>query len=103
MRKSPRPTLEALEDRLVLSAASSITANFNGSAIAANSTLWFDSALTASGLPKNAPVTLHVVNGMIHFVANGTTYDVATPNSEIVFTPGAKSASATFDSPSSIS
>src|SRR5205814_1281700 len=98
-RRSARPQLllEVLEDRLVPSTASAITANFNGTAIPAGSTIWFDAALTASGLPKGAPVTLHVVNESIDFTAGGTPYHVAVPNGVIVLTPGATSASTSFD------
>src|SRR5262245_26795536 len=79
------PALEALEDRTVPSTASSIAANFNSAAIPSGDTVWFSGALTASGLPKGAPVTLHVVNGAIDFTAGGTPYHVAVPNGVIVF------------------
>jgi hypothetical protein len=72
-------------------------ANFNGTAIPAVDTLWFDGAFAASGLPANAPVTLHVENGSIDFTAGSTPYHVAVPNSVIVLIPGATSASASFD------
>jgi hypothetical protein len=88
---------EALEDRCVLSTASSIVANFNGTPIPAGDTLWFNGAFTASGLPASAPVTLHVENGAIDFTAGTTPYHVAVPNGVIVLTPGATSASASFD------
>src|SRR5262245_13141851 len=96
-RKYARPFLEALEDRWVPSTVSSITGNFNGTAIPAGDTLWLEGAFTASGLPANAPVTLHVENGSIDFTAGSTPYHVAVPNGVIVLTPGATSASATFD------
>src|SRR5439155_9494349 len=92
-----RPGCELLEDRTVLSTASSITASFNGTAIPAGDTIWFDAAFTASGLPKAAAATVHVENGVITFTASGTTYNVAVPNGVIVFTPAASSASASLD------
>jgi hypothetical protein len=88
--------MEILEDRWVPAVLSSISASFNGTAIPAGDTIWFSAAFKASGL-GSAPVTLHVVNGMVSFTANGTTYNQAVPDSDIVFTPGATSASATFD------
>lgn len=96
--KSPRwvPSLDVLEDRLALSTVSAINANFNGTPIPAGDSVWFNSALTVSGL-GSAPVTLHVVNGSIDFAAGGKSYHLAVPNAEIVFTPGATSASTTFD------
>lgn len=92
-----RPDLLVLEDRTVPSAVSSITASFNGTAIPAGRTIWFSSALTASGLPKTGSVTIHVEDAAIDFTAGGTAYHVAVPNGVIVLTAGATSASATFD------
>jgi hypothetical protein len=96
-RKPFRPAVNVLEERAVPSASSSITANFNGTAIPAGDTVWFNSSFTAGGLPKSAPVTLHVVNAAIDFTAGGTPYHVAVPNGVIVLTPGATSATASFD------
>jgi hypothetical protein len=87
---------ECLEERAVMS-TSSITANFNGTAIPAGSNLWFSASLQAGGLPNTGAVTVHADNGVITFTASGTTYNVPVPNGVIVFTPGATSASATFD------
>jgi hypothetical protein len=92
-----RPSSEVLEAREVPSVTSAITANFNGTAIPAGSTLWFNSAFTATGLPANAPVTIHAEHGMISFTAGGNAYNVAVPNGVVVLTPGATSASASFD------
>src|SRR3954447_8110256 len=91
-----RPVIDAVEDRLVPSTVSSIAASFNGTAIPAGSTVWFNSAFTASGLPKTAPVTLHVEHGSIDFTAGSTPYHVAVPNAVVVLTPGATSASTVF-------
>src|SRR5947209_6455693 len=94
-----RPALELLDERLTPSVVSSITANFNGTAIPAGDTVWFSGAFQASGLPKTGSVTLHVENGAIAFTAGGTAYNVAVPNGVIVLTAGATaaSASASFD------
>jgi hypothetical protein len=89
--------VENLEDRLVPSTVSSIAGNFNGTAIPAGSTVWFNSCFTASGLPKSGQVTLHADNAAIDFTAGGVAYHVAVPNGLIVLTPGATSASVTYD------
>ena len=90
-----RPAIEPLEDRLQPS-ASVIQSNFNGTAIAAGSTVWFNSVLKVSGLGA-APVTLNVANGEIDFTANGTAYALAVPDATITFTPGATAATTTFN------
>src|SRR5262245_28017809 len=87
-RRRAQPGLEALEDRSVPSMVSSIAANFNGSAIPAGETVWFNASFTASGLPKGAPATVHVENGSIDFTAGGLAYHLAVPNGVIVLTPG---------------
>src|SRR5262249_24230368 len=96
-RRRWQPAFERLEDRLQPSASSSITANFNGTAIPAGDTLWFSGAFQASGLPKSAAATIHVDNGTINFTAAGTAYSVAVPKGVITLTPGATSATASFD------
>jgi len=90
-----RPSLETLEDRTTPSSTSAIAANFNGSAIPAGDTIWFNSVLHVSGLGRT-PVTINVDNGSINFSARGTAYHVAVPNATVTFTPGATSASTTF-------
>ncbi len=98
---APRPRrrleIEGLEERTVPSTTSSIPANFNGTPIPAGDTVWFDAAFTAGNLPKGAAVTVHVVNESISFTANGTPYNVAVPNAVVVLTPGATSASTSYD------
>ncbi len=88
--------VEFLEDRSVPSAVSSIVGNFNGTAIPAGSSLWFNSALKVGGL-GSAPVTLHVENETIDFTANGVAYHASLPNAVIVFTPGQTTASTSYD------
>src|SRR5262249_15882771 len=88
---------ELLEDRCVPSTMSGITANFNGTAIPAGDSIWFSSALTVSGLPKTTTATVHVVNASIDFTASGNPYHLAVPDADIVFTPGATTASTTYD------
>ena len=96
-RRRLRPALELLEDRCTPAAMSSIGANFNGSTIAAGNTIWFDAALTASGLPAGQTVEINVVNQTINFTAGGVPYSIAVPNSVIELTPGQTTASLSFD------
>lgn len=92
-----RPAFDVLEERTVPSTVSSIVGSFNSTPIPAGDTVWFNSSFTATGLSKTAPTTVHVENGSIDFTAGGTAYHVAVPNGVIVLTPGAISASASFD------
>jgi hypothetical protein len=74
---------------------SSITSNFNGTAMAGGDTIWFSSVLQPKNL-INAPVTIFVRNSMITFTADGTTYNVPAPDADIVFNPSATTASTIF-------
>src|SRR5581483_11436881 len=75
----------------------SIAANFNSTPIGAGSTVWFDAAMQASGLPKTGAVTVHVTDAAISFTAGGTAYKVAVPNADVVLTVGGTSAATSFD------
>ena len=86
---------EALEDRSTPT-VSAITASFNGTKIVAGNTIWFSSVAKLSGL-GSAPVNLHVEGGTIDFTAGGVPYHLLVPNGVLVVTPGATSASTSFD------
>src|SRR5579864_7764708 len=86
--------LESLEDRIVLS-VTSITGNFNGTAIPANDFLWFSSVGKVQGV-GSAPVTLQFTNQTIDFVANGAPYHLNVPNSTVTISTTATTAT-TFD------
>ncbi len=81
----------------VADTTSSITANFNGTAIAGGDTIWFTSVLKPSGLGSN-PVAIFVRKAAVTFTANGTNYSVPVPDSNIIFSPSATSATISFDS-----
>lgn len=85
---------EALEDRTTPT-VSSITSNFNGTAIPAGDYLWFSSVAKVSGL-GSTPATVHVTDQTISFTAAGTQYTLDVPDSTIVFDPADTSASANF-------
>jgi hypothetical protein len=91
-----RPEVEGLEDRLQLS-ASSIVSNFNGTAIPAGDTVWFNSVMKVSGL-GSSPVTVHVTGGEIDFTPKGGSVQaVSVPDANITFDPAAASAATKFD------
>jgi hypothetical protein len=97
-RPTFRPTLEALEGRLLLSApgSGSIASNFNGTPIPAGDTLWFSSAFKVNGL-GSSPVTLHFTNDTISFTANGVNNVINAPNADVTLSPTAMTATTTFN------
>ena len=63
---------------------STISANFNGTAINQGDYIWFTGAFKVSGL-GSGPTALYVSHASISFVANGTTYTIHVPSSAITF------------------
>ena len=74
-------------------AVSVISSNFNGTSIAAGSTLWVNSHMKVSGLSSSQPTVINITNVTIAF--GGQTYSI--PNATITFSPTATSASTSFD------
>jgi hypothetical protein len=87
---------EILEDRTVPSTLSSIVSNFNGNAIPAGDTIWFNSVLKVKGL-GSAPVNVHVTNQEITFNAGGTSFALNVPDSNITFSPTTTTGTTSFD------
>ena len=81
---------------MVPSTVSSITSNFNGTAIPAGDTVWFSSVGKVSGV-GSSPVTLSITGQTISWSVNGSPVTVAVPNATINIVPGATSATTTFD------
>lgn len=81
-----RLAFERLEDRATPS-VSSITANFNGTAIPTGDYIWFSNVAQVHGLSGSSPVTLEVTDQTISFTANGTPYTLDVPNSAITLNP----------------
>jgi hypothetical protein len=82
---------------LVASAAAdtiSIGSNFNGTAITAGNTIWFN-AVVNPALASNG--TLNFTGGTVTFSAGGTNYSVALPNSTITWSSGVSIATTTFN------
>jgi hypothetical protein len=84
-----------LEERVVLSTVSSITSNFNGTAIPANDSVWFSSVAKVQGV-GSAPATVTVDHQTISFTANGVAYTLNVPDTVLTLTPGATTATTTF-------
>jgi hypothetical protein len=96
-----QPSFEVLEDRTVPSTYS-IASSFTASAVAPGGTLWFSSvAGSVTGFGSN-PATIHVTNQTITFAdtLNGvtTSYNLTLPDADLTLTPGATSATTTFNS-----
>ena len=65
---------------------STITGNFNGTAIAQGDYIWFTGVLKVKGL-GSSPTTIFVSHASVTFTANGTTYNLKVPSSAITFSP----------------
>ena len=75
---------------------SGITSNFNGTAIAAGDTVWFNGVTKVSGLSAS-PATIFVTHATITFIANGKTYLLTVPDSEITFSTSTTLATTNFE------
>ena len=91
-----QPSLDLLEGRVVPSTVSSITSNFNGTAIPAGDTIWFSSVAKVQGV-GSSPVTLQVVDQTISFTTNGVNETVNVPNTQLILSPTATSAATSFN------
>lgn len=89
-----RPQLKLFSICIVLLAATSalahpykctsaISSNFNGTAIAAGDYVWFNAVLKVNGL-GSAPATIFVTHASVTFTANGQTYTLTVPDSQIM-------------------
>jgi hypothetical protein len=79
---------------------SAIASNFNGTAIAAGDYVWFNAVLKANGL-SSSPTTIFVTHASITFTANGTTYQLTVPPSQITFSSSTTLATTDFTTLSS--
>lgn len=93
------PTLIALAVSLPAAAqplTSSISSNFNGTAIPVGRTVWFNGVLNYSG-PTGAPVTIFVRNATISFTASSVSYVINVPDADITLGPSVPLATTTFN------
>ena len=74
---------------------SAIAANFNGTAIQAGDYVWFNAVLNVHGL-TSSPTTIFVTHASITFSANGTTYVLPVPPSQITFSKATTLATTDF-------
>ncbi len=77
------------------SAFSSIASNFNGTAIAAGRSIWFNSIVKVSGRGAGA-VTIHFKQSSLEFTANGQLYHLDVPDNTITFSPAASLATVDY-------
>jgi hypothetical protein len=75
---------------------SAITSNFNGTAIAGGDSVWFNGVVKANGLSAS-PTTVFVTHATITFTANGKTYLLTVPDSEITFSTSTTVATTDFE------
>jgi len=75
---------------------SSISSNFNGTAISAGRYIWFNAVFKYSG-PTGSPVVLRIQNGKIQFTANSIPYTLLVPNAKITLSPSAGTSTTAFD------
>jgi hypothetical protein len=73
-----------------------IDCNFNGTAIPAGRTIWFNSVIKPQ-FSSGSPVTVYFRHQVIHFTANSSTFDLAVPDASITFDPSAGSAATNYD------
>jgi hypothetical protein len=71
--------------------STSISTNFNGTAIGAGNYIWFNSVMKPSGL-GSGPVTFRFTNQTI----TGSTFNVSLPDAQVTFDPSATTATTTF-------
>jgi hypothetical protein len=76
-------------------AESCIQSNFNGTAIGAGDTIWFNAHIKASGIPSSG-ATISFCGSTV----TSSAFSAAVPNGKIVFSPSATCATTTFDSSS---
>jgi hypothetical protein len=98
-RRAPRvlPALEALEDRALPSSTSIISSNFNGTAVPAGDTVWFNSVVKVQGVGP-AGATLHLSNAEVDFTSKaGIASRLSLPNAALTFSPSATQATTNFD------
>ena len=74
---------------------STITGNFNGTAISQGDYIWFTGVLKLKGLGSN-PTTIFVSHASITFTANGQTYTVKVPSSAITFSSAVTTATTEY-------
>jgi uncharacterized repeat protein (TIGR01451 family) len=76
-------------------ASSSIASNFNGTAIAAGSTIWFNSNFKPTGVVDGTKITFNA--STINFTSNGTAVSVPVPAAVVTFSSAVTCATTSFN------
>src|SRR5258708_16741074 len=74
---------------------STITGNFNGTAINEGDYIWFTGVLTVKGL-GSSPSTVYVSHASVTFTANNQTYTLKVPGSAITFSSATTTATTDY-------
>ena len=74
----------------------SIKSEFNGTAIAKDNCVWFNSVVKVKGR-NGGEANVNFVDGHVKFSVDGTDYDIKLPDSRIVFSDSTTDASTEFD------
>ena len=77
-------------------AATTVSTNFNATALAAGNTVWFVSRLKVSGLGASI-TTIYARQASISFTANGTPYTISVPDARVIFDPAASTTTTSYD------
>jgi uncharacterized repeat protein (TIGR01451 family) len=77
---------------------SSISSNFNGTAIKGGNCIWFNSVIKLVGTLPSSQRTISFKNSTIQFAANGQQYNLSVPDSTITFDPNTSTASVSYTS-----
>ncbi|HEV2316929.1 MAG TPA: hypothetical protein VGV89_05075 [Thermoplasmata archaeon] len=81
-----------------VSAQSSISANFNGNAIAAGDVIWFSSIVQWVGTSPTATTNIHFDQQLLTFTEpNGTTFSIKVPQALVVYSTTATTATTVWD------
>jgi len=93
----PFPTTTTLP--LCFQAPESIASNFNGTSVAKNAFIWFNSVLSVHG-PHPADFTVRCDDSTIDFVAGGERYVLDVPSASVAFSSSATVATTEFNAAS---
>jgi YVTN family beta-propeller protein len=85
---------------LAPSCTSANASNFNRTPIAGGDTIWFNAVVAVKGLQPDITSSVTFSGSTVSFSAGGTAYELAVPNTTIVFSPAASQASTTYDAAS---
>ena len=77
--------------------SSTIESNFNGTSIAQNNYIWFNSVFQVSGLDQQLTTTLTFQASKVTFRAGGTDFVISIPNSIITYSPAVAIATTTYN------